>query len=311
MELTVIAGTSNPRLAQAIAERLAVPCVKPLIERFPDSEQRVELPASVRGHDVFLIQSTTAPVDAHLMELLLLADACRRAGSDRITAVIPYFGYARQDRRAGVRTAVGARLVADLIRTSGIERVVAVDLHAATMDGFFSIPLEQLSAVDLFVEALRPRLPRTSVIVAPDFGATKLAERYAAALGLPLAVVHKTRLSPYEVSVGGIIGNTAGLAPVIVDDMISTAGTIEAACQKLRFAGARDITVAATHAVLSGSAVERLQQLDLGRLLVTDSIAAPETAPPCMEVLSLAPLLAAAIERMHGARSLASSASRP
>jgi ribose-phosphate pyrophosphokinase len=298
MEVSLIAGSSNVPLARSIAAELALGLCEPLIERFPDSELHVELHASVRGHDVYLIQSTSAPVDEHLIELLMLADACRRAGAGRLTAVVPYFGYARQDRRGGSRTSVGGRLVADLLLAAGIERLVSVDLHNAAMEGFFSIPVEQLSAVDLLVEALRPQLPKNAMIVAPDFGAIKLAERYAAALQLPLAIIHKTRLSPTEVRVGGTIGETVGKCPVVVGDMISTAGTIEAACQKL--SEARELTVAATHAVLSSSAVERLNKLGIVRLVVTDSVPLPAAPPAAMEVVGLAPLIAGAIQRLHG-----------
>jgi ribose-phosphate pyrophosphokinase len=193
MNLTILSGSANQPLATRVAERLGPwPC---LIERFPDGELHVAVQASVRGRDVYLLQPTGPPVHDHLLELLLLADACRRAGAARLTAVVPYVGYARQDRRAGGREAVGARLVATLIGASGLQRVVAVDLHSPALEGVFDVPLEHLSAVPLLAEAVRPALADDAVVVAPDLGAAKRAERYAGRLGRPVAIVHKARLS--------------------------------------------------------------------------------------------------------------------
>ncbi len=304
MEFSVFAGSSNPSLAKSIAERLAIPLGLRALTRFPDTELRVELKTTVRGHDVYLIQPTGPPVDEHLMDLLLMADACRRAGAAKITAVIPYFGYARQDRRVSGRESVGARLVADLLAASGIERVVAVDLHTAALEAVFSIPLEHLSAVPLLAEALRPYLSPKAVVVAPDLGAVKLARRYARILDLPMAIVHKTRISAEQVEAGGVVGDVLGRSPVIVDDMISTGGTIEAAHQALVAAGcAGDVLVASTHGLFTGPALERLTALGIRALFTTDSLATRAT-PLAIHSVGIAPMLAEAIKRLHEGRSL-------
>ncbi len=304
MEFSVFAGSSNPSLAKSIAERLAIPLGLRALTRFPDTELRVELKTTVRGRDVYLIQPTGPPVDEHLMDLLLMADACRRAGAAKITAVIPYFGYARQERRVSGRESVGARLVADLIAASGIERVVAVDLHTAALEAVFSIPLEHLSAVPLLAEALRPHLSPKAVVVAPDLGAVKLARRYARILDLPMAIVHKTRISAEQVEAGGVVGDVQGRSPVIVDDMISTGGTIEAAHQALVAAGcAGDALVASTHGLFTGPALERLTALGIRALFTTDSLAMRAT-PLAIHPVGIAPMLAEAIKRLHEGRSL-------
>ena len=298
--LTIVAGSGNPRLAESIAERLGIGLCQSTIIRFPDSELYVELGDSVRGRDVYVVQPTGPPVNGQLMELLLLADACRRAGASRLTAVVSYFGYARQDRRAKGREAVPGRVIADLLAVVGFQRMVAVDLHAPSLEGFFSIPLEHLSAVAVLVNAIDDLVPRDAVIVAPDLGAVKLAESYAQLLCLPIAIVHKTRLSGSDVTVRGIIGEVAGRAPVIVDDTISTAGTIEAAAKALLAAGCRhEITVAASHALLVGPVIERLSALALRRLVVTDSLPLPEPGSLAIEIVSLAPVLGEAIARLN------------
>ncbi|HEU5041845.1 MAG TPA: ribose-phosphate pyrophosphokinase, partial [Gemmatimonadales bacterium] len=246
------------------------------------------------------------PVEEHLFQLLLLADACRRAGAARLTAIVPYLGYGRQDRRASGREPVGARLVADLLAAAGLDRIVAVDLHSGTLEGIFTTPLEHLTAVPILCEALRPRLPADAVIVAPDLGATKLAERYARLLGLPAALVHKRRLSGERVAVRGVTGEVRDRTPLVVDDMITTGGTVEAAVGAVLEAGARpEVTVCATHGLFVGPAMERLARLPVSRLLTTDSVAAPAGGGPTLERVTLAPLLADAITRLHGDRSLA------
>jgi ribose-phosphate pyrophosphokinase len=239
------------------------------------------------------------------MELLLLADASRRAGAARLTPVVPYFGYARQDRRAGGREAVGARLVADLIRASGFERVIAVDVHSPALEGFFSSPLERLSAVPLLVEAVRRSVSDQDVVVAPDLGAAKLAERIGRLLHLPSAIVHKVRVSGEEVRTTGISGDVRGRAPLIVDDMVSTGGTIEAAARALLAAGCLpDLRVVMSHALLVGSAAERLRALPIRECFATDSVAGMSGHLLPMQTVSLAPLLADAIDRLHHNRSL-------
>jgi ribose-phosphate pyrophosphokinase len=305
MTALLFAGSANRPLAEAVAARLGLGLGRCDLARFPDGELHVVVHDSVRGHDVYLLQPTSPPAEAHLLELLLLADACRRAGAARLTAVIPYFGYARQDRRASGREPVAARLVADLLRASGLERVVAVDLHTLTLEGVFSLALEHLSAVPLLVEAVRPWVAANGVVVAPDLGAVKLAERYARALELPIAVVHKTRVSGAEVTVRSLTGEVQGRVPLIVDDMISTGGTVAAASEALRAAGAQPpVTVAASHALLVGPAVERLRAAGVERLVVTDSVALPAAPGLPLQVVSLSPLLAEAIERLHCGQSL-------
>lgn len=306
MRLILFSGSANQDLSRRVAGLLGVALGDRLVERFADGELHVEVRDSVRGGDVFLIQPTAPPVDEHLVELLLLADACHRAGAHRLIVVIPYFGYARQDRRTTGREPVGARVVANLIGTTAIERVVAVDLHSAAIEGMLSVPLEHLSAVSLLAEVARGVDHAGCVVVAPDLGATKLAEQCAALLDLPVAIVDKTRLSGDSVMVQHITGDVRDRIPIIVDDIISTAGTIEAAATSVLQAGARpEVTVIATHGLLVGPALKRLAGLPLRRLIVTDSVRLPEPLPVVHEVVSLAPLLASAIERLHADRSLA------
>lgn len=304
--LGVFSGSAHPALAQAVASALAVTPGKRDIERFPDGECQVRIQQSVRGYDVYLIQPTGPPVESNLLELLLLADACRRAGARRLTAVIPYFGYARQDRRASGREPVAARLVADLIEAARIDRVVSIDLHSAALEGIFSAPLEHLTAVPPLAEALgRLKLAGKGVVVAPDVGAAKLADRYARLLDMPVAIVHKTRISGREVATRGVTGDVEGRQPLIVDDMISTGGTIEAASRALAAAGSLPVTaVAVTHGLFVGDAGQRLAALGARRFLVTDSVAPPGLRLP-VEVVSVAPLLARAIQNLHEDRSLA------
>ena len=217
MSLKILAGSANLSLAENIARNVNVKPVRRVLERFPDGELHIELQESVRGHDVYLIQPTCPPVDEHLFELLLMADACRRAGAVHLTAVIPYLGYARQDRRAHGREPLSVRLIADLLATSGIQRVVAVDLHSQGVESAFAIPVEHVSAVPILAEAVRPSVPRNAVIVSPDLGAVKMAERYAKLLDLPVAIIHKTRISGAEVSVQRIVGDVRDKQVLIVE----------------------------------------------------------------------------------------------
>jgi ribose-phosphate pyrophosphokinase len=306
MALILFTGSSNPRLARPVAALLGVSLGDRLLERFADGELHVEIRESVRGDDVFLIQPTSPPVEEHLIELLFLADACHRAGAARLTAVIPYFGYARQDRRASGREPVGARVVANVIGTGPIGRLVAVDLHSASIEGMAPVPLEHLSAVGMLAQLVGKLDREKHVVVAPDLGATKLAEQYATLLGLPVAVVHKTRLSGDSVMVQRVTGDVRGRAPIVDDDIISTAGTIEAAITAVLQTGALpEATAVATYALLVGPALDRLARLPLRRLVVTDSVARPEPLPIPHEVVSLASLLATTIQRLHADESLA------
>lgn len=306
MELTVMSGTANLPLAEGIAAQLGLSLGLRVLRRFPDGELHIEIEESIRGHDVYLLQPTSPPADAHLCELLLLADACRRAGAARLTAVMPYFGYARQDRRASGREPVAARLVADLLQTAGLHRIVAVDLHTSAVEGFFPMPIEHVSAIPLLADAIRADLPANAVIVAPDLGAAKLAERYATLLQVPLAFVRKSRLSGEAVRVDKIVGDVQGKVPVIVDDMISTGGTVVAAFQALQEAGAASETllVVASHGLFVGPAVARVQELPLQRVVVTDSVASAITTEFPLQRQSLKPLLADVIRRLHRHESL-------
>jgi ribose-phosphate pyrophosphokinase len=302
--LTLLAGTANPALAEEVAAQLGVTLADRVASHFPDGELHVQLGASVRGHDVYLVQPTSPAAETHLFQLLLLADACRRAGAARLTAVMPYVAYARQDRRGAGREPVGARVVAEVLATGGLDRVVAVDLHSPALEGVFSVPVEHLTAVPLLAAAL-PTLTGPAVVVAPDLGATKLAERYARLLDLPVALVHKRRLTGEQVTVRGVTGDVRGRSPLVVDDMITTGGTIEAAVTALLEAGcARDIVVSATHGLFVGDAGRRLAALPIRETVVTDSVALSATDGLRVRRVSLAPLLAEAIRRLHEDRSL-------
>lgn len=306
MKLTLLTGSANPELAEAVALHLETRLGVASLHRFPDGELHVAVRDSLRGEDVYLLQPTAPPFERHLLELLLLADTCRRAGARRLTAVIPYFGYARQDRRAGGREPVGARLIADVLVTAGIERIVALDLHSPTLEGFFSVPLEHLTAVPALARAVEDGAD-SRVVVAPDLGAARLADRYGRALELPVALIHKTRITGEHVEVRGITGQVAGYEPIIVDDMISTGATVAAAVAALRDAGCRpEFTVVATHGLLVGDALKRLAEAGVQRLVVTDSVASPTaTAALSVRVVTIAPLVAEVIRRLHEDSSLA------
>jgi ribose-phosphate pyrophosphokinase len=303
----LIAGPGHETLASATAAWLAVALADAVVRRHPDGEVGVEIRESIRGRDVYVIQPTGPPVDEALVELLLIGDACRRAGAGRIAAVVPYFGYARSDRRASGREAVGARLVADLIQTAGFARVVAVDLHAPAIEGFFTIPVEHLSAVPVLAEWARSSLdPDATTLVAPDLGAVKLAGAFARLLELPVAMVQKRRTSDAEVSALGVSGELHGRRVAIVDDMISTGATIEAAVRAAIGAGARSdgVTVIATHGLFAGPALPRLRSLPISRIVTTDSVPVSDLPGLTHDVVSLAPLLGEAIRRIAREESL-------
>jgi len=307
MSLKILTGSANPALAENISGKLGVQLAQRILERFPDGELHIELQESVCGHDVYLVQPTCPPVDEHLFELLLMADACRRAGTFHLTAVIPYFGYARQDRRAHGGEPLSVRLVADLLAKSGIQRVVAVDLHSQGVESAFAIPVEHVSAVAILAEGVRSSVPRNAVIVSPDLGAVKMADRYAKLLDLPVAIIHKTRISGAEVSVQRIVGDVRDKQVLVVDDMISTGGTIEKAIKALLDSGclSSGIKVAASHGLLVGPAAERLGKLPIEKIYVSDSVPTPEEFPLPIEVSSLDLLLAETIQRLHASESIA------
>ncbi|RPI47774.1 MAG: ribose-phosphate pyrophosphokinase [Acidobacteria bacterium] len=298
-----MAGSASEAIGRAVSEVLGVPLVGRDVRRFPDGEMQVELVDPVRGRDVFILQATSPPVEAHAMELLLLADACRRGGARKLIGVIPYLGYARQDRRAGDKS-LGARVAADLITTGRFERLMAIDVHTPAIEGFFNIPIEHLTAAPTLAHAVARHLRPHSIIVAPDFGAVKLARAYARLLGFPIAFVQKTRLNGEAVAAQGVVGEVRGRAPLIVDDMLSTGGTLVAAVEALRAAGAVDpFVVAVTHALLVARARDLLRSLGLSWVATTDTVTI-DPAEPSIAVTSVAPLLAAAIRRTHRHQSL-------
>ncbi len=288
-------------LAENVAAALGVKPVQRVLQRFPDGELQLEIKDSVRGGDVYLIQATSPPVDEHFFELFLMADACRRAGASHLTAVIPYFGYARQDRRAHRREPVSTRLLADLIAASAIQRVVVVDFHSPAVESAFAIPVEHVSAVPVLAEAVRSSIDKDAVVVSPDLGAVKLAERYAKLLNLSVAIIHKTRLSGSDVTVKRIVGDMRGREILVIDDMITTGATIEKAIHALLEAGCsrRGIKVLASHGLFVSNAAERLRPLPIEKIYVSDSVPAPGRFPVSLQISSLAPMLAQTIQHLH------------
>ncbi len=307
--LKIFAGNSNPPLAAEISRHVGVPLGAAVIGRFSDGEVQVEIRDNVRGGDVFVIQSTCTPTNDNLMELLLMLDAFKRASAQRITAVIPYYGYARQDRKVTPRVPISAKLVADLISTAGASRVLTVDLHAGQIQGFFNIPVDNVYAAPPLLQYLRDRLGQREVtVIAPDAGGVERARAFAKRLAANLAIIDKRRSRPNEVAEMVIIGDVDARAAVIIDDMVDTAGTLTAAAAAVRKAGAPLVIACATHAVLSGEAVRRLGASALDELVVTDTIPlTPEAARlKNLRVLPIAPLLGEAIRRTHEEDSISS-----
>lgn len=298
MEPVLLSGSGNPPLAAAIARELHVPVGRAIVDRFPDGELHVEVLEDVLGRPVCIVQPLRPSPERTLLELLLLADAARRAGARSVMAAVPYLAYARQDRRVTGRDPLGARVVADLMAAVGIERAVVLDLHTPSVESCFAIPVEQVSAIPLLAEELRSDAVPGGTVVSPDIGGVKRAEAYARLLELPVAVVHKGR-SGAEVSVRAVIGDVRGYSPLVVDDMISTGATVEAAVHALQAAGcSSDVTVAATHALLAEGAIERLARLSIRRLVTTDSVQLPPHEGFAITQVSVAPLLASAIARL-------------
>lgn len=292
-------GSATPRLAQDVAEYLGLPISLDVVTAFPDGETRTNIDESVRGADCYIIQSTCSPVNHHLMEILVLTDALRRASAWRINAVIPYFGYARQDKKVQAREPVTAKLVANMLETAGIDRVIAVDLHAGQIQGFFDVPVDHLTALDILADHLASVGVDGHVVVSPDIGRATEARRLANTLNLPLAMLYKRRTSPTETEVTHVIGDVKGLKPIMVDDMISTAGTMVRGIEALLRLGAiPEVTVAATHGVFTPPALERLTHRAVHKIYVTDTIPFPG-GNDRVEVLSVAPLLAKAIRNVH------------
>jgi len=299
MDMALLPGSGNPPLAAAVARRLGIETTWCTTERFPDGEAHVAV-GPVRDRDVYVVQPTGPPVDEHLLELILIADACRRSGASRITAVIPYFGYARHDRRTRPGEALGARVVGDLLATVGIDRALVVDPHTEALEALCSVPLEVVTAQPSLTQALRPSIVSNAVVVAPDEGALKLADRYATTLGLPLAFVRKRRLSGENVSVEEVVGDVRGRQVVLVDDMISTGGTVAGAITSVLERGSTPgVLVAATHGLFVGPIAERLRGLPIDGLFVTDTLSTPPDVPCPMTVIGIATPLAHCIEELH------------
>ncbi len=304
-EFVIFAGTANPGLMSEIAAALNVVPGACTIKRFPDGEVSAQCLESVRRKEVFLLQSLSPPVNDHLVELLALADACRRSAADRITAVVPYLGYARSDKRHARREPIAGRMVADVMEAVGIDHVIAMDLHAPQIEGFFHIPVDNLSAAPTLYSSLKDELAEGSVVVAPDAGALRMATDYAQRLKGTVAVLHKRRESGTGTHVTHLVGDVRNKPCLIVDDMISTGGTLASSIEALRNAGARPgFTIAATHGLLLPGARQKLAQDAVKKIVITDTIAGAPTDWPSLEVISIAPVLAEAIKRLLEHRSL-------
>ena len=307
-KLKVFSGNANQPLALEICDYLNVPLSQAVVKGFSDGETMVEIGENVRGRDVHIIQSTCSPAHKNLMELLIMVDAMKRASAETITAVIPYFGYARQDRKVAPRTPITSKLVADLLTTAGADRVLTMDLHAGQIQGFFDIPVDNLFAAPVLLEQVRKQFDQRLVIVSPDAGGTERARAFAKRLDAGLAIIDKRRSGPNVSEVMHIIGDVKDKTCIIVDDMIDTAGTLCQAASALKKQGAADIYATATHAVLSGPALDRIRQSELKEVLITNTIPAAEKVKECpqLRVVSVAPLLAEAIRRINGAESVSS-----
>jgi ribose-phosphate pyrophosphokinase len=305
--LKLITGNANRPLAEAIATSLKLKLSAAKVERFSDAETWVEIDDNVRGADVFVIQPTCHPANEHIMELLIIIDALKRASADRITAVLPYYGYARQDRKVSPRTPITSKLVADLLTAAGADRVLTMDLHAGQIQGFFDIPVDHLFAKPVLIEYLKNRFSSEDiVVVSPDAGGAERARSFAKHLRAPMAMIDKRRPKPNVSEVMHIIGDVEGRNAVIIDDIIDTAGTMVSAAEALRAKGATAVYACCTHGVLSGPAVERLQGSMIEELIMTDSVPLSKKAAALgnVKVLSVAGLLGDAIERIHNADSV-------
>jgi ribose-phosphate pyrophosphokinase len=308
-ELMLLSGTGNPELSQRIAREIDLPLAPMDITRFADGEFDVKIHESVRGHDVFLIQPTCQPVSDNLIQLFVTLDALRRASAARITAVIPYYGYQRKEKKSAPRDPISAKLMANIIELAGASRVVAVDLHAEAIQGFFDIPVDALTATKILARRVRERHGNNVVVVSPDTGGALRARRLGRLLDAPIAIIDKRRPRDDAVEVVNVVGDVAGMHAVIVDDLISTGGTLVSASEALKAKGATGVDVIATHGLFTQDALERLHEAPIDEICVTDTI--PVSDPerfldnhPRLRVLSVAPLIAEAIVRVHEGRSV-------
>ncbi|MDR2892671.1 MAG: ribose-phosphate pyrophosphokinase [Deltaproteobacteria bacterium] len=299
-QLKIISGTSNPELSRSIVEKLGVELTPVLLDTFSDGEIRVEIQDNVRGDDVFVIQSLSKPVNFNLMQTCLILDALKRASARRVTAVLPYYGYARQDRKVSPRAPISAKLVADFLCVAGMSRLITIDVHAGQIQGFFNVPVDNLFAAPVALEYLRG-IEGEIVIVSPDAGGVERARAYAKRLNAGLAIIDKRRDKPNQATAMNVIGDVDKKIAVVVDDMIDTAGTMAAAADVLRNHGALDVIACATHPVLSGPAIERLIASSFSKILISDTIPLGDKAAACdkLQVFSIADLLAKAIRNTH------------
>ncbi len=307
-ELKIFTGNGNPALAGEICDKMGITPGNALVTRFSDGEINVQIMDNVRGMDVFVVQPTANPVNRHLMELLIMIDALKRASSARITAVLPYYGYGRQDRKVLPRVPISAKLVADLITTAGANRVLTVDLHAGQIQGFFNIPVDNLFAAPVLLEYIKAKKFSNLTVVSPDAGGVERARAFAKRLGASLAIVDKRRDKPNVAQVMNIIGDVKGHDCLLLDDMVDTAGTLTEGASALRANGAGKICASCTHAVLSGPAITRINESVIDELIVANTIALDTKQKECKKlvVLSIAPILAEAITRIHEETSLSS-----
>ena len=305
--LVILGGNSNPELLREICSQLGTNPGKAEVGRFPEGEIRVQIRQNIRGRDVFIVQSTSTPPNEHLMELLVLIDAARRASASRVTAVLPFFGYARQDRKDRPRVPITAKLVANLVTEAGADRVLTMDLHAGQIQGFFDIPVDHLYSINVLAEYIRKKKLRNLVVVSPDVGGLKMARAYSKVLHASLAIVDKRRESDRKTHVMHLIGEVKNRNVLIIDDLISTGGSIVEASHALKREGALDVYAAVVHPVLAGPAVKRIQASPIRELVVTNSILVPrQKRISKIRVLSVAKLLAEAIDRIHSNESVSS-----
>ncbi|HNT90708.1 MAG TPA: ribose-phosphate pyrophosphokinase [Smithellaceae bacterium] len=300
-KIRIFSGNSNIPLAKDICKKLGVPLGKANVTTFSDGETQVEINENVRGMDVFIIQSTCSPVNVMCMELLIMIDAMKRASADRITAVIPYYGYARQDRKVAPRAPISAKLIADLITTAGANRVLSMDLHAGQIQGFFNIPVDNLFATPVLLEYMKHNYLNDTVVVSPDTGGVERARAFGKRMEASLAIIDKRREGPNESQVMNIVGNVKDKKAIILDDMIDTAGTVTQAAEALKKAGAMEVCVCCTHPVLSGPALDRLETSEIKEVIVTDTIPLTDRAKKIkrIKVLSVAGLLSEAVRRIY------------
>ena len=302
--IKLLTGTSNQKLAKEVSDYLNIPLSDAFVSRFSDGEVRVQINESMRGEDVFVIQSLCPPINESIMELLLILDAIKRASAGRITAVIPYYAYARQDRKDKPRVPISARLLADLITVAGAQRVVIVDLHSPQIQGFFNIPVDNLHALGVLYDYLKNKVDGETVVVSPDAGGVERARLLANKIGCPIAIIYKRRPEPNVAEVLDLIGDVKGKRAIIVDDIIDTAGTVCAAGELLLSRGASRVDVVATHGLLSGPAVERLRRSPIGEVVITNTIPAERKDLEKLRIVSIAPLIGEAIRRIHEGESV-------